>query len=137
RRRWRTAGCCSWTRHPSSPATHSTCCASRWRPVRFVLARSGMTTRLPARFTLVMTGNSCPCAKVAGPAEGCSCSPAAQRRYLGRLSGPLLDRVDVKIELLPAVRKELLNDRGSAEPAAIVASEGGGRAGPDQAAAGG
>ena len=86
-----------------------------------VLARSGVTARFPARFTLVMAANPCPCAKAAR-AGGCSCSPATRRRYLGRVSGPLLDRVDVKIELLPLGRKELLNDKGMAEPSAAVAA---------------
>ena len=86
-----------------------------------VLARSGVTARFPARFMLVMAANPCPCAKAAGPSQGCSCSPSVRRRYLGRISGPLLDRVDVKIELLPVGRKELLNDRGLAEPSAVVA----------------
>jgi magnesium chelatase family protein len=86
-----------------------------------VVARSGVSTRFPARFTLVLASNPCPCARVAGPAEGCSCSPASRRRYLGRLSGPLLDRVDVKIELEPVGRKELLNDRHFAEPSRTVA----------------
>ena len=86
-----------------------------------VVARSGVTTRFPARFTLVLASNPCPCARVAGPGEGCSCSPAARRRYLGRISGPLLDRVDVKIELEPVSRKELLSDRGFSEPSRTVA----------------
>jgi len=86
-----------------------------------VVARSGITTRFPARFTLVLAANPCPCAKVAGPAEGCCCSPAARRRYLGRISGPLLDRVDVKVELEPVGRKELLNDRNFAESSQTVA----------------
>ena len=86
-----------------------------------VVARSGVTTRFPARFTLVLAANPCPCARPAGSAEGCSCSPAARRRYLGRISGPLLDRVDVKIELEPVGRKELLNDRNFAEPSRTVA----------------
>jgi magnesium chelatase family protein len=86
-----------------------------------VIARSGVTASFPARFTLVLAANPCPCAKVAGPAEGCSCSPATRRRYLGRISGPLLDRVDVKIELEPVGRKELLNDRHFAESSQTVA----------------
>jgi magnesium chelatase family protein len=86
-----------------------------------VVARSGVTTRFPARFTLVLAANPCPCAKMTGPAGGCCCSPAARRRYLGRLSGPLLDRVDVKVELEPVSRKELLSDRDFAESSAIVA----------------
>jgi magnesium chelatase family protein len=85
------------------------------------VARSGVTTRFPARFTLVLAANPCPCARAAGRAEGCSCSPATRRRYLGRISGPLLDRVDVKIELEPVGRKELLNDRNFAESSRTVA----------------
>jgi magnesium chelatase family protein len=52
-----------------------------------VVARLGVMARFPARFTLVLAANPCPCAKIAGPAEGCSCSPATRRRYLGRISG--------------------------------------------------
>ena len=86
-----------------------------------VVARLGVITRFPARFTLVLAANPCPCAKMAGPAEGCCCSPAMRRRYLGRISGPLLDRVDVKIELEPVSRKELLSDRTFAESSRTVA----------------
>jgi magnesium chelatase family protein len=86
-----------------------------------VVARLGVIARFPARFTLVLAANPCPCAKVAGPAEGCRCSPTMRRRYLGRISGPLLDRVDVKIELEPVGRKELLNDRSFAESSRTVA----------------
>jgi magnesium chelatase family protein len=86
-----------------------------------VVARSGVTARFPAKFTLILAANPCPCAKAARPAEGCSCSPAVRRRYLGRLSGPLLDRIDLKIELEPVGRKELLNDRNLAESSHTVA----------------
>jgi magnesium chelatase family protein len=86
-----------------------------------VVARSGVTARFPARFTLILAANPCPCARAAGPAEGCSCSPTTRRRYLGRISGPLLDRVDVKIELEPVGRTELLNDRSFAESSRTVA----------------
>jgi magnesium chelatase family protein len=86
-----------------------------------VVARSGVTTSFPARFTLVLASNPCPCARAAGPAEGCSCSPSTRRRYLGRISGPLLDRVDVKIELEPVGRKELLSDRNFSESSRTVA----------------
>jgi magnesium chelatase family protein len=88
-----------------------------------VVARSGSTARFPARFTLVLAANPCPCAKAAAsPRAACSCSPAARRRYLGRLSGPLLDRVDVKVELLPVGRVELLSDRKFTETSAVVAA---------------
>jgi len=48
-----------------------------------------------------LAANPCPCAKGAVTGTACSCTSAAKRRYLARLSGPLLDRVDVKVELLP------------------------------------
>ena len=86
-----------------------------------VVARLGVITRFPARFTMVLAANPCPCAKMAGPADGCRCSPAMRRRYLGRISGPLLDRVDVKIELEPVGRRELLSDRTFAESSRTVA----------------
>ena len=86
-----------------------------------VVARLGVIARFPARFTLVLASNPCPCAKMAGPAEGCSCSPNMRRRYLGRISGPLLDRVDVKIALEPVGRRELLSDRNFAESSQTVA----------------
>jgi magnesium chelatase family protein len=86
-----------------------------------VVARLGVITRFPAKFTLVLAANPCPCAKISGSTGGCSCSPATRRRYLGRISGPFLDRVDVKIELEPVGRTELLNDRNFAESSRIVA----------------
>ncbi len=86
-----------------------------------VVARLGVITRFPAKFTLVLAANPCPCAKVAGSVSGCNCSPTTRRRYLARISGPLLDRVDVKIELEPVSRRELLNDRNFAESSQTVA----------------
>jgi magnesium chelatase family protein len=85
-----------------------------------VVARSGLTARFPARFTLVLAANPCPCAKGPGSGAACSCTPTARRRYLARLSGPLLDRVDVKVEFLPVGRSELLSDRGFTEPSSVV-----------------
>jgi magnesium chelatase family protein len=86
-----------------------------------VVARSGLTPRFPARFTLMLAANPCPCAKGPGQQAACECTPAVRRRYLARLSGPLLDRVDVKVEFLPVSRGELLSDRSFAEPSAVVA----------------
>jgi len=87
-----------------------------------VVARSGLTARFPARFTLVLAANPCPCAKGAVTSAACICTPATKRRYLARLSGPLLDRVDVKVELLPVGRAELLSDRSFAESSPVVAA---------------
>ena len=88
-----------------------------------VIARSALCARFPARFTLVLAANPCPCARAASAGGAvCACSPAARRRYLGRLSGPLLDRVDVKVRLQPTSRREMLYDRKHAEASAVVAA---------------
>jgi magnesium chelatase family protein len=86
-----------------------------------VLARCGLTARFPARFTLVLAANPCPCARATSARAGCSCTPLVRRRYLARLSGPLLDRVDVKAEFLPVGKAELLSDRKFTEPSSVVA----------------
>ncbi|MCA1823452.1 MAG: YifB family Mg chelatase-like AAA ATPase [Frankia sp.] len=85
------------------------------------IARSGATTRYPAKFTLVLAANPCPCANSTQGALRCTCSSTARRRYLGRLSGPLLDRIDMQVVLYAVSRADLLTDR-SAEPSAIVAA---------------
>jgi magnesium chelatase family protein len=86
-----------------------------------VVARLGVTARFPARFTLVLAANPCPCARGPGRQAGCTCTPAVRHRYLARLSGPLLDRVDVKVEFMPVSRRELLSDATFAESSARVA----------------
>jgi magnesium chelatase family protein len=85
------------------------------------LARSGITVTFPARFILVIAASPCPCGEAAGPAGSCSCSPATRRRWLGRVSGPLLDRVDVKTGLHPAARTGPASDHGLAGHGPVVA----------------
>ena len=67
-----------------------------------VVARARTAVRFPARFQLVMAANPCPCGLGFGKGVGCSCTPLAKRNYVGRLSGPLLDRVDLQVHV-PAV----------------------------------
>ncbi|MQA93742.1 MAG: YifB family Mg chelatase-like AAA ATPase [Streptosporangiales bacterium] len=83
------------------------------------LARAWMSVRLPARFMLVLAANPCPCSRTG--TRGCLCPPDRRRRYLSKLSGPLLDRIDVKVSLHPVGRAELLADRAFAESSATVA----------------
>ncbi|PJI94430.1 YifB family Mg chelatase-like AAA ATPase [Luteimicrobium subarcticum] len=66
-----------------------------------VVHRAGGTARFPARFQLVLAANPCPCGLAVGKGLDCTCTPLARRRYLARLSGPLLDRVDVQVEVHP------------------------------------
>jgi magnesium chelatase family protein len=85
------------------------------------IARAGGVARYPARFLLVLAANPCGCATTSGAAASCSCSPVVRRRYLARLSGPLLDRVDLQVRMDPVSRAELLADRGNAESSEVVA----------------
>jgi magnesium chelatase family protein len=87
-----------------------------------IIERAGAQAVFPARFMLVLTALPCPCAKSAELGNsGCSCSPAALRGYMARLSGPLLDRIDVKVRLQPASRSGMLPGSNSAEPSSVVA----------------
>ncbi|SDQ11313.1 YifB family Mg chelatase-like AAA ATPase [Microbacterium sp. cf332] len=61
--------------------------------------RAGFQARLPARFQLVLATNPCPCGQYGVRGGACSCPSLAIRRYLGRLSGPLLDRIDIELSL--------------------------------------
>jgi magnesium chelatase family protein len=72
-----------------------------------VIHRALGSARFPARFQLVLAANPCPCGRAAGRGQDCSCTPLARRRYLARLSGPLLDRVDLQVEVLAVSRAEL------------------------------
>lgn len=86
-----------------------------------VIHRAGGTARYPARFQLVLAANPCPCGQGVGKGLECSCSSVAQRRYFGRLSGPLLDRVDVQVEVRPVTRVERAR-AAAPEPSAVVAA---------------
>ncbi|MFI6330743.1 YifB family Mg chelatase-like AAA ATPase [Micromonospora chersina] len=88
---------------------------------RVRVARTQGSTEYPARTQLVLAANPCPCAKPAGDAA-CECTPLARRRYLGRLSGPLLDRVDVQVRLPPVRAAELLQTGTPSESSATVAA---------------
>ena len=68
-----------------------------------VLHRAAGTARYPARFQLVLAANPCPCGHAVGKGLACTCRPEQRRRYFGKLSGPLLDRIDLQLEV-PAAR---------------------------------
>ena len=59
--------------------------------------RAASSATLPARFQLILASNPCPCGLAVGRGDGCTCTPMARRRYAERLSGPLLDRIDVRL----------------------------------------
>lgn len=69
-----------------------------------VIHRAYGAARYPARFQLVLAANPCPCGHFYGRGDRCTCSALARRRYFSRLSGPLLDRVDIQVEVMPVAR---------------------------------
>ncbi|MGL5857420.1 MAG: YifB family Mg chelatase-like AAA ATPase [Angustibacter sp.] len=85
-----------------------------------VLHRAAGVARYPARFQLVLAANPCPCGRSVGHGTGCTCTPMARRRYLQRLSGPMLDRIDLQMHMLPVGRAALADSRAP-EPSAVVA----------------
>ncbi|MFJ6536492.1 YifB family Mg chelatase-like AAA ATPase [Paenarthrobacter sp. NPDC091711] len=64
-----------------------------------VIHRSAGTAAYPARFQLVLAANPCPCGKASGKGMDCTCTAMMRRRYFGRISGPLLDRVDIQLQV--------------------------------------
>jgi magnesium chelatase family protein len=86
---------------------------------RLTITRVGGTAVYPAGFALLLAANPCPCAKEPGD---CCCPPDARRRYLARLSGPLLDRLDLHLQLPRITRAEIMAENGRGEPSAQVAA---------------
>ncbi|BDZ43940.1 hypothetical protein GCM10025865_32390 [Paraoerskovia sediminicola] len=84
-----------------------------------VIHRAGGAARYPARFQLVMAANPCPCGRAVGDGRHCTCSSLERRRYFARLSGPLLDRVDLQVDVGP-VRRADIADARTPESTAVV-----------------
>ncbi|GAB4047728.1 YifB family Mg chelatase-like AAA ATPase [Catellatospora paridis] len=84
------------------------------------LGRSRGVVVYPAQVQLVLAANPCPCARPSGDA-GCACTPQVKRRYLGRISGPLLDRIDIRLTLLPLKAAHLFTDASVRESSQVVA----------------
>ena len=85
-----------------------------------VIARARQVVRYPARFLLVLAANPCPCGRAWGKGLDCTCRPMEIRAYAGRLSGPLLDRVDLQVHVPPVLRAALGDQAG--EASAVVAA---------------
>ncbi|GAA1042001.1 YifB family Mg chelatase-like AAA ATPase [Virgisporangium ochraceum] len=91
------------------------------------ISRSRAETVFPARVQLVLASNPCPCARPGGD-QYCECSPLARRRYLSRLSGPLLDRIDLQVKLSPARLEAALGDQAGESSEAVASRVAGARA---------
>ncbi len=83
------------------------------------VSRAQATLSFPARFTLVAAMNPCPCGNASDPEKLCSCSPASIIKYQRKISGPILDRIDIHAEV-PRMRFEKLSDVKVGEDSASI-----------------
>ena len=83
------------------------------------ISRAHGTVTYPANFMLIAAMNPCPCGFYGDPVRECTCSATAIARYQKRISGPLLDRIDIHVEV-PRVDYEKLADKRSVEPSAVI-----------------
>ncbi len=88
---------------------------------RVVLARANAQATYPASFQLILAANPCPCGNAGSRGGNCRCTPMAVRRYGERVSGPILDRIDIHQRLTPMSRAYLRAVGAAAEPSAVVA----------------
>lgn len=86
---------------------------------RITISRAARQVDFPARFQLIAAMNPCPCGYLGHHHNQCRCTPDQVARYRGRISGPLLDRIDLIVEV-PALREEELTATASGEPSAAV-----------------
>jgi len=86
---------------------------------KITVSRSKYTVEYPAGFMLIASMNPCPCGHYNNPYKECVCHPQQVQRYLNRLSGPLLDRIDIQIEIVPVPFEEISDTRPAESSAAI------------------
>lgn len=88
---------------------------------RVTISRAARQADFPARFQLIAAMNPCPCGQLGSPSQACRCSPDEAARYQSRLSGPLLDRIDLQVEV-PAVPLATLAQSPDGEPSERIAA---------------
>ncbi|NMC12519.1 MAG: ATP-binding protein, partial [Chloroflexi bacterium] len=83
------------------------------------ISRAQGSLTFPANFQLVAAMNPCPCGYFGDPLKPCTCSPSTVTKYQKRISGPLLDRIDIHVEV-PRVEYDKLSDNRLGEPSAVI-----------------
>jgi magnesium chelatase family protein len=81
---------------------------------RMTISRTRLTVEYPASFMMICAMNPCPCGNFGSTVHSCSCSDQTIQRYMSKVSGPLLDRIDIHIEV-PSVKIEELSKKSSGE----------------------
>ena len=88
---------------------------------KITVSRTRLTVEYPASFMLVASMNPCPCGYHNDPTHQCHCNPGEIQRYLSKISGPLLDRIDMHIEIVPVAFSQLADNRPTESSATIRA----------------
>ncbi len=88
---------------------------------KVTISRAKITVDYPASFMLVASMNPCPCGYYNHPDKECSCSPGVVKRYLNKISGPLLDRIDLHVEVTPVSYEQLSSYEQSSETSQDIA----------------
>ena len=83
------------------------------------ISRTKQTLNFPANFMLVCSMNPCPCGHYGSQYNTCTCSPTHIQRYISKISGPLLDRIDIHIEV-PAVNYQEISSKRAGEPSKTI-----------------
>ena len=87
---------------------------------QITISRVAGTITYPCSVMLVCAMNPCPCGYLGHPVRQCTCAPGAVQRYISRISGPLLDRIDIQVEVLPVQYADLSAKEGNEETSAQV-----------------
>jgi len=87
---------------------------------RIAISRAARQVDFPSRFQLVAAMNPCPCGHFGHPVRACTCTPALIARYQDRISGPLLDRIDMRVEVPSLCESELLDLPGGESSAQVA-----------------
>ena len=80
---------------------------------RVTISRARFSVEYPSSFMLVASMNPCPCGYYNHPEKECVCAPGVVQRYLNKISGPLLDRIDIHVEVVPVAFNELTSERST------------------------
>lgn len=88
---------------------------------RVTISRAKISVDYPASFMLVASMNPCPCGYYNHPEKDCVCGPGVVKRYLNKISGPLLDRIDLHVEVTPVSYDELSSQKREGEPSEVIA----------------
>lgn len=87
---------------------------------KITISRAARQAEFPAQFQLIAAMNPCPCGYLGHPNGKCHCTPDQVARYRGRISGPLLDRIDIQIEVPAVPQEELMRQRITGEKSSVI-----------------